>query len=83
MRIFWGIIAMGMGATIVMKTEWLVYNIGRMDFFESKLGTMGGSRLGYKLIGMAVVFVGILMITNLTEGFAQWLASFFMPTPRE
>ena len=79
MRIFWGLMAMGFGSIIIVKTEWLVRNIGRMEFFERKLGTMGGTRLGYKLIGLTVIMLGILMITNLVEGFVEWLASFFMP----
>jgi hypothetical protein len=78
MRIFWGLVAMALGAVIIIKTEWLLNNIGRMDFFESKLSTMGGSRFGYKLLGLIVILVGIAMVTNLVEGFAEWLASFFI-----
>ncbi|PLX26720.1 hypothetical protein C0583_06860 [Candidatus Parcubacteria bacterium] len=78
-RIFWGLIAIIAGYFIVRKTEWLMNNLGRMQFFESKLSTMGGSRVGYKLIGLGLLFIGILMITNLTDGFVEWLASLFMP----
>ncbi len=77
-RIFWGIIAMSMGAVIIMKTEWLLHNIGRLSFFETKLSTAGGSRLGYKLIGLFLIFIGILMVSNLVEGFVDWLAGFFI-----
>ncbi len=80
-RIFWGLVAMIAGAFIVMKTEWLINNIGRISFFEEKLATAGGSRLGYKLIGLLVIVIGIFMVTNIVEGFAGWLASFFIPSP--
>jgi hypothetical protein len=84
MRIFWGLVAMAIGSVVIMKTEWLLRNLGRIEFFEAKLGTMGGSRFGYKLVGLLVIFAGILMVTNLVEGLAEWLASFFIsPEYRE
>lgn len=78
-RIFWGLIAVLIGTAIVMKTEWIVRNMGRMDFFETKLSTWGGSRTGYKLVGLAAIFIGIMMITNMTEGFVEWVANLFLP----
>jgi hypothetical protein len=79
LRIFWGLVAIGGGYVIIRYVEWLLNNIGRMEFFERKLGNMGGSRLGYKLLGILLIAIGFAMVTNLIDGFADWLAGFFIP----
>ncbi len=79
MRIFWGLVAFAAGITLVMKTEWFLNNFGRLDFFESKLSTFGGSRMGYKLLGLGLAFFGLALVLNLTESLGLWIASFFMP----
>lgn len=70
-----GLILLIAGVAIVMYTEWLLQNFGRIAWFEQKLGTEGGSRLGYKLIGILLIFFGLLCITGLVGGFLQWAAS--------
>lgn len=77
-RIFWGLVAIVGGYIIIRYTEWLLHNIGRMEFFERKLGNMGGSRLGYKLLGIILIAIGFAMVTNLVDGVAQGLAGFFI-----
>ena len=68
-RIILGFILVGIGAAVIIKTEWIVDNFGTNAWAESKLGTSGGSRLFYKLIGLAGILVGFLLITNMWEGF--------------
>jgi 1,4-dihydroxy-2-naphthoate octaprenyltransferase len=63
------------GFLLVWKSEWLLNNVGRIDFFESYLSTSGGTRLGYKLIGMASMFIGMLMVTNLINSFLSTVLS--------
>ena len=70
-----GLIITVVGFLIVAKSEWLLGNFGRIDFFEQKMGTSGGSRLGYKLIGMVVIFLGVLIFTNMIGGFLMWVLS--------
>ena len=72
MHIFWGLVIMAGGALIVIKTEWLLDNFGRMSWFEAKLGTEGGSRLGYKLIGLIIIIVGIIQMTGGMGSFLTW-----------
>lgn len=73
------------GFLMVWKSEWLLDNFGRINFFEEHLGTEGGSRLGYKLIGCAAIIIGIMMITGLIGGFLGWVLSpltkYANPTP--
>jgi hypothetical protein len=63
------------GALITIKSEKLLEFFGRIDFFEDKLGTSGGSRLGYKLIGLLIFFLGMLTMTGLIGGFLQFVLS--------
>lgn len=70
-----GICFIAGGAFFNMKTEWMLNNFGRIDFFEEKLGVEGGSRLGYKLTGILVIFFGILLVTGLFDGFMAWMVS--------
>lgn len=67
-----GMILIPVGFVITWKSDWLMDNFGRIGFFENNLQTSGGSRLGYKLIGIFVVFLGILAITGMIGGFMEW-----------
>lgn len=69
MRYIIGIIMAVAGVLLVVKTEWFIQNFGSNAWAEEKLGTSGGTRLLYKLIGIALIFLGFLAITNLMEGF--------------
>ena len=66
-----GIIAALAGVSMVLKTEWLIQNIGSSAWAEAKMGTSGGSRLFYKLIGTALILIGFMLITNLFQGFLE------------
>ena len=70
-----GIIIMFIGFMVVAKSEWLLNNFGRIEFFEQKLGTSGGSRLGYKLLGILFLFIGFLTMTGMITGFIAWVVS--------
>ena len=75
MYIIIGLIIFITGSLMVIKSEWLLNNFGRIGFFDQHLGAEGGSRLGYKLIGLLIVFIGILIATNMIGGFLSWVFS--------
>ncbi len=75
MNILVGIIIFGIGTLIVIKSEAMLEAFGRIEFFERNLGTEGGSRLGYKLVGLFAIFIGVLIMTNLIGGFLEWVLS--------
>ncbi len=75
MNIIIGIIGMIAGALIVIYSEKLFNAFGRIPFFEKYLGTEGGSRLGYKLVGLFVFFIFLLVLTNMIQGFLMWVLS--------
>jgi len=68
-----GILITAAGVILLAKTEWFVNNFGRIAWFEEKLGSSGGSRLGYKLIGFVFVFIGVIVMTGSGPSFINWL----------
>jgi hypothetical protein len=70
-----GLLITAAGVILLAKTEWFVSNFGRIAWFEEKLGSSGGSRLGYKLIGFVFVFVGVIVMTGSGPSFMSWLLS--------
>ena len=75
MHIIFGIILIIIGIAITIKSEVLLNSFGRIAFFERFLGSEGGSRLGYKLLGVLISFIGMLIMTNMIEGFLKWILS--------
>ena len=72
---FGGLLIAAIGFVIVWKSDWLLNNLGRIDWADRHLGSEGGTRLMYKLIGIVIIFAGFLQATNLGEAFAKWIAT--------
>jgi hypothetical protein len=70
-----GLLVIGGGGLLVFKAETFLNNFGRLPFFENHLATSGGSRLGYKLIGIVLLIIGFMIATGLIGGFITWLIS--------
>jgi len=70
-RIIIGILLVVAGFLLIWKTESVVQFTGYSSWAENKLGTMGGTRLLTKLIGLFAIFVGMLAITNMHQGFLE------------
>lgn len=75
MNILVGLVILAVGTFMVIKSEAMLSAFGRIEFFERQLGTEGGSRLGYKLIGMLAIFIGMLVMTDMIGGFLEWVLS--------
>jgi len=60
-----GLVVVVIGALITIFSEWFFTNFGTIPFFDKYLGTEGGGRLGYKLIGIFTSIIGFLVMTNL------------------
>lgn len=74
-----GLVILSIGVVLVIKTEWFLQNFGRITWFENTFGTEGGSRLGYKLLGLLAIFIGIVMISGNGLNFFTWLLSPLIP----
>ena len=72
-QIILGMILTAAGALFVIKTEWFMDNFGRIAWFEEKLGSDGGSRLGYKLVGIILLIIGVIVTTGSGDDFMRWL----------
>ena len=75
MIFFIGLAMLVVGALITIKSEKVLEMFGRSEFFETKLGSAGGSRLGYKLVGITIALLGIMAMTGLIQGFMGWILS--------
>jgi hypothetical protein len=75
MNILLGLAIAVIGALITIKSEAMLEMFGRVDFFEKYLGTEGGTRLGYKLLGILAFIIGIMIATNVIGDFLMWFLS--------
>ncbi len=69
-----GLIAIGVGFSMVYKTRGWTEFLGRNDWAEDKLGP-GGTQLFYKLIGTGICILGIFGVTGILDGFVYGIAS--------
>lgn len=65
-RILIGILVAIGGYLMVWKTQFFLEALGTVDWAERNLGA-GGSRMLYKLIGIVIILIGFLAITNLYD----------------
>ncbi|MBN1779406.1 MAG: hypothetical protein JW816_04300 [Candidatus Buchananbacteria bacterium] len=81
-RIIFGLIIAAVGAIVTIKAEWFYNNFGAIPSAEKYLGTEGGSRLAYKLIGIVVAIIGFLIMTNLIQSVLSGIAKLLVPSLR-
>ena len=62
-----GLALIGGGLAITIKSEAVYSSMGPIAWAEDKMASMGGSRMFYRLFGLGLSLVGILMATNLVE----------------
>jgi hypothetical protein len=68
MSTFLGFLGLALGFVMVWKSNWLVANFGRLGWAEKYLGLDGGSRLGWKLIGIGVIILSLLYMFGFLGG---------------
>jgi len=79
LRILLGCAMVGIGFLFVWQSEWLLYNIGRVDWAEQNLGNSGGSRIFYKLLGILIILIGFSVMTNLYTSILESFVSLLVP----
>lgn len=70
-----GILIAGVGFILVWKADWFMNNFGRIAWAEQHLGTEGGTRLMYKIIGTIIIIAGFMHATDLAGTFITWVAT--------
>lgn len=68
MRFFLGALGIALGTFLIIKTEWFIRNFGTNRWAEEHMGTSGGTRLMYKLVGLAFIIISVLAATGLLGG---------------
>ncbi|MBI4426072.1 MAG: hypothetical protein HY567_00690 [Candidatus Kerfeldbacteria bacterium] len=64
MKYLIGLLVIGLGFLLAWKTEWLVNNFGRIEWAEQHLGTEGGTRIFYKLLGVVLIIFSFLVMSG-------------------
>lgn len=65
MKYIVALLAIAVGAILVIKTEWFIQNFGTSSWAEEHMGTSGGTRLFYKLVGIAIILIAFLGVSGL------------------
>ena len=66
MSYFVGILVIGVGCLMVLKTGWVLEMTGRIAWAEEHLGTEGGTRMFIKLLGVLLIIGTFLTLTGAT-----------------
>ncbi|HKL17029.1 MAG TPA: hypothetical protein VJ900_01580 [Patescibacteria group bacterium] len=64
-----GLIIIIAGAAFTWKSNWILKTFGRTSWAEKHLG--GGSRIFYKLMGIAIIFLGFFVISGISKSLVQ------------
>ena len=65
MSIVIGILIILTGVFMVIKTEWVLQNFGTSNWAEEHMGSSGGSRLMYKLLGIIFIILSVMGMTGM------------------
>jgi hypothetical protein len=68
LRIIAGIVGIIIGSVMVMRSEWFLSFFGRINWAEIHLGSEGGTRVFYKLLGMITILISLMVMTGMIEG---------------
>ncbi len=60
-----GLLVVGLGMLLVIKTQWIYDFTGPIDFAERFLGTEGGTRMFIKILGVLMILGAFLGVTGL------------------
>ncbi len=82
-RILIGLGMVVIGAFMTIKANALYEALGPVPWAEEHLGSEGGSRLMYKLIGIGFCVVGFLLATGLLTSLILTIASYLFPQLRQ
>ena len=72
LRTLIGLVVVALGLSMTWKTPWYLSILGRNPWAERNMGS-GGTRLLYKLIGVAIMLIGFIIVTDLWDNFMIWL----------
>ena len=68
-RIIGGLLGAGVGFLLVWKSRWFEQNFGSISSWAD--AHLGGTNAVFKIIGVLIVFISFLVVTNLHVAFFQ------------
>jgi len=71
MRFVLGILGIAFGILMTLKSNWFLNIIGRIASVEKYLGTFGGSRLFYQILGVLIVALSTLYMVGVLGGILE------------
>jgi hypothetical protein len=78
MRFLWLIILSAAGIGLILKTDPVVGFTGRIGWAEKTFGATGTYTF-YKLLGVALIFIGLMYATGFVEHLVNGFLSFIFP----
>ncbi len=66
-KIIIGLLGIGLGLLLAIKNEWFLQNVGRLASIERYMGSFGGSRLFYQLLGVLIIAFSTLYMTGMLQ----------------
>ena len=76
MKYLLSIFFIALGLFVSIKSEWMLKFFGYSEWAETKFRIWGGSRMFYKLIGIAIVFGTVMFITDWAQDILSQLFFF-------
>jgi len=67
------------GPVLIIKSEWFLENFGRIEWAEQHLGTEGGTRTLYKILGLLAIFFGMAILLGLFQGMVLFVFGPLLP----
>ncbi|MBI4407764.1 MAG: hypothetical protein HY565_04685 [Candidatus Kerfeldbacteria bacterium] len=72
-RFLIGIGIIALGAFMIVKSDLLLSWFGRISWAEEKLGAEGGTRIFYKIAGMALIVLAFLIMSGKIIGILDFV----------
>lgn len=80
-RIIGGLVGAAVGFMLVWKSRWFQENFGSISEWAD--AHLGGTNMVFKLIGIVIIFISFLVVTNLHVAFFQGVFGSFFGVPAE
>ena len=77
-RVLLGILITAIGFLVVWRSEKVFRFFGRSSWAEKYLRYEGGSHLFYKLVGVAIIFLGLFIISNIWTDIMRGITGIFV-----
>ena len=71
MRYVFGLLGIAFGILMTIKSEWSLNIIGKIASVEKYLGSFGGSRLFYQMLGVLIVVISTLYMIGALGGILE------------